>query len=399
MGILLSILISMAVSPAFGEAVRVLLEQDVKAPQFYFLGPAEFSTGLQKVAIYESQYHVSAEFKNQHWILKIKTSYFQDQYKIRGEFLSISSLSGIQWKDRNLDFKTHLVWREQQYHVLGEMDMNRYLQGVVPHEMPASWPLESLKAQAVASRSYAYWKMRSKQQKQKLYDLKPSVMDQVFELPRWVPGNGQRNSIAPNVVEALRTTDGEVLFEKPKAILKAYFHSDCGGSTTTAQEAWGENSTAGTAVRDPYCENRESQWRAAWSKEKIQSRLLQKLVLPPGSSLKEVISRTAANSERVEAVDFLFTQGVFKRVRAEDLRQLLGYDKIKSTTFTIAKNNNEWTFSGRGFGHGVGMCQYGARAMAQRGMGYRQILTHYYPKSALRGIESDSVLLSAIEPY
>lgn len=399
MGILLSLLISIAVSPAFGEAVRVLLEQDVKAPQFYFLGPAEFSTGLQKVAVYESRYHVSAEFKNQYWVLKIKTNSFKDQYKIRGESLSISSLSGIQWKDKQLDFKTHLVLRDQQYHVLGEMDMNRYLQGVVPHEMPASWPLESLKAQAVASRSYAYWKMRQRmgqqKQKQKLYDLKPSVMDQVFELPQWGLGNSQ----SPKVLEALRATDGEVLFEKPKSILKAYFHSDCGGSTITAQDAWGETSTAGTAVKDPYCENRESQWQTAWSKEKIQSRLLQKLVLPPGSSLKEVISRTAANSERVEAVDFLFTQGVFKRVRAEDLRQLLGYDKIKSTTFTIAKNNNQWTFSGRGFGHGVGMCQYGARAMAQRGMGYRQILTHYYPKSTLRGIESDSVLLSAIEAY
>lgn len=391
-GLLVWLLI-VTVSPAFGEAVRVLLDQDSQAPQFYFLGPAEFSTGKQKVSVYESRYHVTAEFKNHSWIVKIKTSYYQDQYKIRGDTLSISSLSLIQWKNKALDFKTQLALRDQQYHVLGEMDMNRYLQGVVPHEMPASWPLESLKAQAVASRSYAYWKMR--RQKHKLYDLKPSVMDQVFELPRW----GLANPLPAKVVDALKATEGEVLFEKPKTILKAYFHSDCGGATTTAKDAWGEGTTADVGVKDPYCENRESRWNAVWSREKMQSRLLQKLILPPGSLLKEVIPRAAANSERVESVDFLFTKGVFKRLRAEELRQLLGYDKIKSTTFTVAKNSNEWSFTGRGFGHGVGMCQYGARAMAQRGIGYRQILNHYYPKSSLRGIESDSVLLSAIEAY
>ncbi len=395
MRLLLLMIISTAVSPALGDAVRVLLDQNTNAPQFYFLGPAEFSTGAQKVSVYESRYHVSANYKNGQWILKIKTSAFQERYQIAGDDLAISSLSGIQWKDKQLDFKTHLVLRDNLYHVLGEMDMNRYLQGVVPHEMPASWPLESLKAQAVASRSYAYWKMRQRlrQQKQKLYDLKPSVMDQVFELPRW----GLGNSLSPQVVEALRATDGEVLFENSKTILKTYFHSDCGGATTTAQDAWGESTTSGVAVHDPYCENRESQWRAVWSKEKIQSRLLQKLVLPPKSILKEVIARSAKNSDRVEAVDFMFTQGVFKRMRAEDLRQLLGYDKIKSTTFTISKSNGDWAFAGRGFGHGVGMCQYGARAMAQRNFGYRQILRHYYPKSTLRGIESDTVLLSLID--
>jgi stage II sporulation protein D len=392
---LLVMFISLVVYPAFGKAVRVLLEQNTKAPHFYFLGPAEFSTGQQKISIYESRYQVALEFKKQNWILKIKTNYFQDQYQIRGDFLSISSLSSIQWNDKQLDFKTHLVVRDQLYHLLGEMDMNRYLQGVIPHEMPASWPLESLKAQAVASRSYAYWKMRQRQSQQKLYDLRPSVLDQVFELPRW----GLGNTVPPKVKEALLSTDGEVLFEKPKSILKAYFHSDCGGSTTTANAAWGESNTSAVAVKDPYCETRESQWSTAWSREKIQSRLMQKLVLPPGSSLKEVIPRAAVDSERVESVDFLFTQGVFKRLRAEELRQLLGYDKIKSTTFTISKNSSEWTFSGRGFGHGVGMCQHGARSMAQKGLGYRQILHHYYPKSSLRGIESDSVLLSAIEAY
>lgn len=374
------------VSLAGAESVRVLLDEGKDLPSFSFLGPAEFSTGGQKVSLYDSTYQVLVKRKKTGWVLQIQNGKRKDKYQLTGATLSISSLGAIQWQDRTIDFPVHLTALDDKYFMVGKMSMERYLSGVVSREMPGSWPKEALKAQVVASRSYAYWKIKTS--KNKIYDLRPSVMDQVFELSRW----GEASSLPANVEHALEATAGQVLLENNQKILKAYFHSDCGGGTITSQQAWGESGGPSVAVKDPYCQTRESQWISPWSPEKMQTRLMKDLFLPPTMRLQDVIVRQDQETDRVASVDLLFTNGVFKRVRSEDFRRLLGYDKIRSTRFQVVKRSNEWIFEGRGFGHGVGMCQHGARSMAQLGMTYRQILTHYYPQALLKGIEVDSSL-------
>ncbi len=370
---------------AWGDQVRVLLDEGGDVPSFSFLGPAEFATATQKVSLYDSTYQVKLFYKSNRWVLHIQNGQRKDKYQLAGASLSISSLAAIQWKQRVIDFPILLSAQPEKYFLVGKMSMERYLSGVVSREMPSSWPKEALKAQVVASRSYAYWKIKTS--KNKVYDLRPSVMDQVFELSRW----GESSTLPVNVEQAIGSTEGQVLLEEQKKILKAYFHSDCGGETITPKQAWGEASTLSVSVKDPYCQARESQWRSPWSEEKIQQRLMKDLFLPAGMKLKDVMVRQNQDSQRVDSVDFLFTNGVFKRVRGEDFRRLLGYDKIRSTRFEVAKQGkNEWVFEGRGFGHGVGMCQHGARAMAKMGMNYRQILTHYYPQATLKGIDVDS---------
>lgn len=393
MRIILFFILTCSHSWALGKNVRVLLDQSPQAPMFSFLGPTEFATPTQKISIYESNFKTKISQYKKGWALHIKTKHFSDKYYLKGEKLIVSSLAAIEWKQQSLDFKVQLVQIEQQYLVIGEMSMDRYLSGVIPREMPSSWPKEALKAQVVASRSYAYWKMRS--HKNKAYDLKPSVMDQVFQLNRW----GESTSLPVNVDEAIRQTSGEVLLESTQKVLKAYFHSDCGGSTTTTEAAWGEPGALNVAVKDPYCQSRSSEWSSQWSQTQLQTRLSQQLILPPQSRLKDILVRKQKDSDRVESVDFLFLNGIFKRLKGEDFRQLLGYDKIKSTSFRVVKVASDWIFAGRGFGHGVGMCQHGAKSMAKIGLTYRQILTHYYPQATIRGVDLDSVLLSDIQDY
>lgn len=393
MRVLIFFILTFSGFSALSNNVRVLLDQSPQAPSFAFLGPAEFATTTQKISIYESNFKTQIVQHKKGWALQITTKHFSEKYYLKGEKLIISSLAAIEWKQQSIDFKVQLVGFENQYLTIGEMSMDRYLSGVIPREMPASWPKEALKAQVVASRSYAYWKMRT--HKNKTYDLKPSVMDQVFQLNRW----GESASLPVNVGEAIRQTSGEVLLESAKKVLKAYFHSDCGGATTTTAAAWGEPGALNIAVKDPYCQSRPSEWSSQWSREQIQSRLIRQLILPPKSNLKDIIVRKQKDSDRVESVDFLFLNGIFKRIKGEDFRQLLGYDKIRSTSFRVVKVASDWVFAGRGFGHGVGMCQHGAKSMAKVGLTYRQILAHYYPQATVRGVDHDSVLLSAIQDY
>lgn len=382
-------LILLFFSSAQANSVRVLLTEEGEPLQIAFQGASEISTPTQKISIYDSKYSLQFERQKTDWILIFFRGTKKEKFRLRGEALVISSLAPMIWKEQMLDFRLQITKDEQKNLLIGEMTMERYLSGVVEHEMPSSWPLEALKAQAVASRSYAFWKIKNN--KNHKYDLRPSVLDQVFQLPR----QGEAKSLPPKVEKALMETQGEVLVSPQQKVIKAYFHADCGGETISAQEAWGEQGASGGSVQDPYCQSRNSEWSSLWNEQQIQQRLMREFVLPFPMQLKNIIVRREKLSQRAESVDFIFKNGVFKRVRAETVRRLMGYDKIRSTSFQIQAKNFGWEFLGRGFGHGVGLCQHGSRAMAASGAKYQTILKHYYPDTKILSIDRN-VLLSAM---
>jgi stage II sporulation protein D len=126
--------------------------------------------------------------------------------------------------------------------------------------------------------------------------------------------------------------------------------------------------------------------------------MMKNLLIPPRVHLQSVMVRQQNSSERVEWVDFLFTHGIFKRLRGEDLRKMLGYDKIRSTTFKVVQVAGHWIFEGRGFGHGVGLCQHGARSLADQGHPYSSILKHYYPTAQLINLSAKSPMKVSMNP-
>lgn len=249
------------------------------------------------------------------------------------------------------------------------IELETYVAGIVASEMPASWPEEALKAQAIASRTYAIWQKYKRIDKS--YHLDASVLDQVY---------GGLDKDHRRADKAAQVTAGVVLTYDEKPI-KAYFSSSCGGKTESALEGWGSELGYLPGSKCGYCNvNNSTRWSYKVPKktcEKIFGEYKNK-----GSLGARISSYTG--SGRVKNIEF--TLGRKKHeMRATDLRQRLGYSNLRSTVISdIDVTSKEVVFHGTGYGHGVGMCQWGANGMAQAGYVAPEILARYYPGSELR---------------
>lgn len=256
--------------------------------------------------------------------------------------------------------------------VVGVMPLDEYVVGVLASEMPLSWPMETLKAQAVAARSYALSVMNER--KNHPYHLESSILDQVF---RHVVHEDENDPLIKKAVQAVKETQGVKLYAQNGRILKAYFHSDCGGQTTAAQNVWGSNSNSGVAVDSSCPTNPQAQWKLSLSKEELRRRLK----VPDISGLDLI---KVPSEKRIKAVRLAFNETESKTISANSFRQLLGFQELRSSLFEIKRLGERFLFQGQGFGHGVGLCQWGSRSLGKNGKNYNQILKHYYPLAVLR---------------
>lgn len=255
--------------------------------------------------------------------------------------------------------------------VINTVDLEKYIAGVIGREMAAAWPLEALKAQAVASRSYALFQLHANHAKE--YDLENGTQDQVYD---GTAGESART------VQAVEATRGQALMYADSA-LKAYFHANCGGITEVPELVWGGEVKAFRAVACPY--HHRARDRASWSalltKPQIESALRRIAGLLP-ASFRRVASLEAGapdGSHRLSDVAVSDGAGNNVLISANTFRNALGNTRLKSTAFQIRRAPAGYRIDGEGSGHGVGLCQVGARAMAEAGKTYRQILAFYYP--------------------
>lgn len=255
-----------------------------------------------------------------------------------------------------------------QLFAIESLPLEQYLLGVLAGEMQANWPREGLRAQAVAARSYAVAQFLGHATESRPYDLLASTEDQVYR-PGFVP--------PPGIADAVQSTAGEVL-RMGGQVVKVYFHSCCGGRTTTAATVWGDRAAAGTTrVADPYCRRAPyARWELRVPHAELEARLSRAGMITPG--IREIELDRDADQERAAQVRLL-TEGGAITVAANDFRRAIGFQELKSTWFESRRRRDQWVFRGRGFGHGVGLCQWGTKAMAEQGKGYREILEFYYP--------------------
>lgn len=257
-----------------------------------------------------------------------------------------------------------LVARGSSFDLIAQEDFRRYLIGVVGHEMPRSWPLETLKAQAVAARSYALAVQAERRQED--WHVEASIEDQVF---RSVDENREDLRVAR---EAVIQTDGRVLRTGAGRLVKAYYHSDCGGRTLSAKQVWGDGQDTGTAV-DEFCpSNPKAQWEVSFPASELARKFsldsaLASLSLEKGRAGAQIVRLAGERGQR--------------EVAANDFRLKLGSTDLRSTNFEVTVNGGQVNFKGRGFGHGVGLCQWGSRTLGLRGRTSDEILAHYYPKA------------------
>lgn len=262
-----------------------------------------------------------------------------------------------------------------------EMDINDYLIGVVPSEMPPSSEIEALKAQAIVARTYAYEKMSRSPHTdcdicdnashcQAYYDI--SKIEQIWENRGF--DENLRKEYLRKVKEAVYSTENVVAVYNGE-LIKAYFHADSGGKTEDVSAIWGKQHI-------PYLVSVESKGEEAhqFYKSSVSltvSELEQKLnsgtskqcsINSMKDDLIKIISYTSTG--RVDQVDIagnIYT--------ASELRSALG---LKSTNFTVEYVDKNVVFNVTGYGHGVGMSQTGANYYAKEGWTAEDIIKHYY---------------------
>jgi len=248
--------------------------------------------------------------------------------------------------------------------VVNEVNLEAYVAGLVNAEMPHNWPVEALKAQAVVARTYALW--QKERHLNQYYDMDANFMDQVY---LGADAEDQKGW------DAVNATRGEIITYKGMPIL-AMYHSICGGETENSEDAIGYRYPYLRAVKCNFCKIAPHFY---WSYTIGFQSLAYKLIAR-GYNLStvygfEVIKRS--KTQRVMIARVVTNNGDID-LDGVTLRGIIGYDKLRSTLFWFRINNDKILFNGRGFGHGVGMCQWGAYGMAKKGYNYKQIIHYYY---------------------
>ena len=282
--------------------------------------------------------------------------------------------------------------------VINSVPLEDYLYGVVPQEVVPSWPAAALEAQAVAARTYALHTME--ENKGKLYDVSTTTDHQVYN------GTSGETQATTN---AVNKTKGMVMLYNQRPI-NALFHSDGGGYTEDSVNVWGSDVPYLKGVKDFSTGTSTSNWTVTTSRQALESKLnaaskgvgkLKSIQLTPlGKPGQQTSDRGV--SGRIKSATFIGTSGK-TTVDGDSLRSILG---LKSTLFDFYVNhnpakdtgkayhnftgNNDTVYiKGHGWGHGLGMSQWGAAEMAKRATPgdtnyYQTILRHYYSGITLK---------------
>lgn len=272
------------------------------------------------------------------------------------------------------------IWREDhgKISVINEIDLEDYLKGVLPWEANPVWPQEALMAQAVASRTYALFKAIENQKEK--FDLSHDVLSQVYR---------GKSAEKPETTQAVEATRGEVLVYRGK-IFPAYFHSTCGGATTHAEYLWNvEPHPALKGVTCNFCRSSKHYfWQGTFSRSEIESKLKKKGFAISGlRSIRAVDLDRGGRARRFE----IEHAGGKTRIHANDFRLALDPARFKSTLLlSLDADGENFFFRGRGWGHGVGLCQYGMKELAELGYTYREILEYYYPGTEMISVKRET---------
>ena len=287
------------------------------------------------------------------------------------QFLIVKSIGhGIRVGSSGVYRDEVLIYRNAKgtLDVINRLDLDDYLKGVIPFEGNPAWALEALKAQAVASRTFALTKMLTRRDLE--YDVSSGMISQVYA------GKQIENERTSEAVDA---TQGEVLLYDGK-IFPAYFHSTCGGATTAADLVWKVKPHPALAgVECQYCKRSPHyKWQAVVTPAEIKEKLA-KQQMP----VSEVLGIRLDKVDRTGRAHKLVIKSTWaeKTVDADGFRVWIDPMRLKSNLITKISTNDAgaFVFKGRGWGHGVGMCQYGMKYLGELGYNYKDILGYYYP--------------------
>ncbi|MDA8429347.1 MAG: SpoIID/LytB domain-containing protein [Geobacteraceae bacterium] len=283
--------------------------------------------------------------------------------------LTFSAASAIYVNGKPYRGTAEITLGEKGILVVNELPLEEYLVGLINCEISSAWPIEAVKAQAVIARTYAL--NRKEARRTALYHLESSVIDQVYNGCEIEDSRARR---------AVSDTAGEVLTYNG-AIIQAFYHSSCGGRTESSENVWGKRLPYLSGVDCEYCLlSPSSAWEQKISLLDIEAKL--KIAGYTVFGVTDIRAGQRNNRGRLKNIVIVSTRGELS-VPAVQFRKIMGYGVVKSTNFTVKVVNGEANFSGLGNGHGVGLCQWGAKQRALAGFSYAEILSYYYPGTKL----------------
>lgn len=292
-------------------------------------------------------------------------SIFVNRKKVSANKLSIES-KGPVISIENQKYRGKLVVsaNKKGLSIINYIPVESYLYGVVPKEMPDSWEMQALMAQAISARTYALYIKRKSSDRE--FDVETTTSFQVY-------GGYDCEKIKTN--HAVDATRGKVLSYRGNLIV-AYFHSNSGGHTEDSKNVWGADLPYLKGVPDYFSEKiPNSSWECF-----IKYYDLKKKLNKSGfdiRSIKKFESGKTSKSGRTTMVSLASENGK-SQITGNNFRIKMGADVLRSTLFEAIPGKDGVFFKGKGFGHGVGLSQWGALKMAQAGYTYKEILKHYY---------------------
>lgn len=255
------------------------------------------------------------------------------------------------------------VWKGQNgLYLINELPLEDYVAGVVKAETGKDWNMEALKAQAVVVRTFVLY--QKKRNGGKKFHVTSTVLDQIYR------GENTDSDIS----SAVAATRGEILTYGGEPIA-AFYHSTSGGKTELPEEAFGSSY--------PYLQSVSSSCKLSPYSSWVRRIPLKEVEEATGvENLKNIEIKSLTSTGRVKELVLLSNPSA-KTLKATEFRKMLGWKKLPSTDFTLKLDGDTVDFEGKGYGHGVGLCQWSALEMAMEGKPYREILSHFYPGSTL----------------
>lgn len=276
---------------------------------------------------------------------------------------------GLMLEGRRFPGRVRFSSRNGGIRIVAVVPLEEYVAAVLSREASPGFSLPALSALAVAVRTYTLSTMATPRDPD--YDIVAGVQDQVFE---GVEDIGEAYRAAGEA------TRGEILHFRG-GLARTVYHSTCGGMTENARDAWGTDVPYLRSVRCEDCRD-SPVWRWEYRMGLAEARRIAlSLGVRSGDDLRiEIAGRTHAGRARHIR---LSSGGVTRETKADLFRRAAGYARMRSLWTEIAPVAGGFRFTGNGYGHGVGLCQWGAGGMGKRGADYREILARYYPMTQL----------------
>lgn len=325
-----------------------------------------FSVRAGKYALYDESGKKMELVSGSHLTLQLVGEMIEvlEHGKSLGKFKQIN-LMGVGWYnhfmiqslqptllEKRYDDNLRLKVRRGQLLLINNIDLDNYVSGVVEAEVGRKPPKEYFKLQAIICRTYAL--SNTSKHLEEGYNLCDRVHCQAYH----------GKSFYPPIVDASMQTRGAVIVDSDIQLITAAFHSNCGGQTVNSEDVWTKSLYYLRSVEDSFCLNkRNSEWEKQIAYSDWRNFLMAKKVNLPDS-----ISTTYQSDHRENELQPT-------NIRFEDIRH---HFRLRSTYFNVYQADQNVVLKGRGYGHGVGLCQEGAMEMAAQGYTYAEILHFYY---------------------